>query len=143
MHWWYWMVLGLVLAGLELATPGGFYLLFFGLAAMVVGALGGLGLDLADWMQWLLFSVLAVVSLLLFRGSRLRAMKRAAPAGEIDSLVGQLATVVTPIAAGAMGKVELRGSTWNACNAGPGALIKNQRCRVDRVDGLTLWVTAA
>ncbi|GKS60307.1 hypothetical protein YTPLAS18_38340 [Nitrospira sp.] len=141
MLWWYWMVLGLILMGLELATPGGFYLFFFGLSALVVGALGGIDLSGPDWMQWLLFSVLAVVSLLLFRGPLVRAMK-SADQGEVDSLVGELATVLMPIAAGAMGKVELRGSTWNACNTGPGALLKDQRCRVDRVDGLTLWVTA-
>ena len=143
MLWWYWMVLGLILMGLELATPGGFYLLFFGLSALVVGALGGFDLSGPDWMQWLLFSALAVVSLLFFRGPLLRAMKRADYPGEVDSLVGEQATVLISIAAGAMGKVELHGSTWNACNTGPGALIKDQRCRVERVDGLTLWVTAA
>lgn len=142
MLWWHWMVLGLILMGLELATPGGFYLLFFGLSAVLVGALGGFDLNGPDWMQWLLFSVLAVLSLLLFRGPLVRTMKRT-DHGEVDSLVGELATVLMPIAAGAMGKVELRGSTWNACNTGPGALLKDQRCRVDRVDGLTLWVTAA
>ena len=34
MIWWYWVVLGLLLTGLELATPGGFFLLFFGVALL-------------------------------------------------------------------------------------------------------------
>ena len=38
MIWWYWMLLGLVLLGVEMATPGGFYILFFGLAALIVGS---------------------------------------------------------------------------------------------------------
>ncbi len=143
MVWWYWMVLGLLLMGMELATPGGFYLLFFGLAALVVGATTGLGLQLPDWVQWLLFSILAVASLLLFRGRLLRTIKRTDSLAEVDSMVGEQGTVLTSIGVGGMGKVELRGTTWNACNAGPGTLVKDQRCRVHRVDGLTLWVTAA
>ena len=32
MLWWYWLLLGLLLLGAEMMTPGGFYILFFGLA---------------------------------------------------------------------------------------------------------------
>jgi membrane protein implicated in regulation of membrane protease activity len=38
-----------------------------------------------------------------------------------------------------VGKVELRGSSWSARSA-RAALARGQRCRVERVDGLTLWV---
>lgn len=143
MIWWYWMVLGLLLVGLEVATPGGFYLLFFGLSALLVGTAAGVGLVAADWMQWLLFSVFAIVSLFLFRAPLARAMQHHVGEPAIDTLVGEQAIVLAPIAAGGVGKVELRGSTWNACNGGTTILTQNQRCRVDRVDGLTLWVTAA
>ena len=68
MVWWYWMVLGLALLGAEMATPGGFYILFFGLSALFVGTLAGLGIVEMDWFQWLLFSVIAVSTLLAFRG---------------------------------------------------------------------------
>lgn len=68
MAWWYWLFMGLVLAGAEMISPGGFYLLFFGIAALIVGALAGLGIVETAWLEWLLFSVLTVVSLLLFRG---------------------------------------------------------------------------
>jgi membrane protein implicated in regulation of membrane protease activity len=37
MDWWIWVVLGLVLLIGEIVTPGGFYLLFFGIGAVVVG----------------------------------------------------------------------------------------------------------
>ena len=30
MTWWLWILLGLVLLGLELSTPGGFFIAFFG-----------------------------------------------------------------------------------------------------------------
>lgn len=60
MIWWYWIFLGLALAGAEMVSPGGFYLLFFGIAAVIVGALVGMDVVQADWLQWLLFSILAV-----------------------------------------------------------------------------------
>ena len=39
MTWWLWEVLGLALAAIELATPGGFFVIFFGISAIVIGAL--------------------------------------------------------------------------------------------------------
>ena len=43
MEWWMWAVLGLALLMLEMATPGGFYFIFFGASAFLVGALDLLG----------------------------------------------------------------------------------------------------
>jgi len=141
MTWWYWMFLGLALLGGELLTPGGFYILFFGLAALMIGTLGGLGIVTTDWLQWLLFSLLSVVSLLFFRGRVLEWAKRGEPAvEEVDSLVGEVAVLLEDIAPHALGKAELRGSTWSARNSGAAALAKGQRARVDRVQGLTLWL---
>jgi membrane protein implicated in regulation of membrane protease activity len=39
-----------------------------------------------------------------------------------------------------VGKVELRGTVWNARTTQPAALVAKQRTVVERVDGLTLWV---
>lgn len=142
MLWWHWMFVGLVLLGAELVTPGGFYILFFGLSALIVGSALGLGLALPDWTQWLLFSALAVLSLVLFRSRLLMMMKRAAPSGEVDTLIGEEAIALETIATGGIGKVELRGSAWSATNIGPREITKGERSRVERVDGLTLWVTS-
>jgi len=38
--------------------------------------------------------------------------------------------------------VELHGTTWTAHNAGPALLKKGQLCKVERVEGLALWITA-
>ena len=142
MTWWSWLLVGLVLMASEMMTPGGFYLMFFGLAALVVGAVTGLGLDIPTWLQWVLFSVLSIASLLIFRGPLLARMKAAEPARtEVDSLVGEIATVLEDLSPGGLGKAELRGSTWTARNAGSENLTKGQRSRVERVDGLTIWIT--
>lgn len=141
MLWWHWLFVGLALLGAELVTPGGFYILFFGLSALAVGSVMGLGLALQDWAQWLLFSILAVLSLVLFRSRLLTMMKRATPSGEVDTLIGEQAVALGAITTGGLGKVELRGSAWSAQNSGTRAIAKGQRCLVERVDGLTLWVT--
>jgi inner membrane protein len=143
MIWWYWMFLGLVLLGVEMATPGGFYILFFGLAALAVGTVVGAGLIQAEWLQWLLFSGLAILSLLVFRGpllARIKTQDKEMPT--VDSIVGESAMPLEDLAPSGTGKAELRGTTWTAHNAGPALLKKGQRCKVERVEGLTLWITA-
>ena len=143
MVWWYWMVLGLILLGAEMTTPGGFYILFFGLSALLVGALAGLDIVLVDWMQWLLFSVIAIGSLLVFRGPLLaRINHRDKTRADVDSMIGEMATALEALPAGATGKAELRGTTWTTKNVGATAFRQGQRGRVTKVDGLTLWITA-
>ncbi len=143
MVWWYWMVLGLVLLGAEMTTPGGFYIIFFGLSAILVGTLAGLEIATTDWLQWLLFSVIAVGSLLLFRGPLMARLKQGpGDAAAIDSMVGETVIPLAPIAAGETGKAELRGTTWSAKNIGSSPLAKGQRGKVSRVDGLTLLIAA-
>jgi inner membrane protein len=137
------MLLGLVLLGAEMITPGGFYILFFGLAALVVGGLAGLGLVQAEWLQWLLFSGLAILSLLVFRGPLLAWIKtQDVETPAVDSMGGETAIPLEDLSPGDTGKAELRGTTWTAHNAGSALLKKNQRCKVERVEGLTLWITA-
>ena len=47
MAWWSWCIFGMVLLGVELlAVDAQFYLVFAGLAAIVVGLLGLVGLEL-------------------------------------------------------------------------------------------------
>ena len=67
MTWWLWVTLGLVLGAIELATPGGFFVIFFGVAAVAVGLAELAGLGLPAWGQWLAFPILALVALRLFR----------------------------------------------------------------------------
>jgi membrane protein implicated in regulation of membrane protease activity len=138
MTWWLWLVLGLLLAGMELATPGGFYLIFFGLSALLIAVLELLGFAGPVWVQWLLFSVLSVGFLLLFRNPLLRMLR---PADlPVDQLIGDIAVAVTDIPPGQVGRAELRGSGWSARNVHTAALTQGQRCRVQNVDGLMLHI---
>lgn len=139
MTWSYWLFMGLVLAGAEMISPMGFYLLFFGIAALIVGALAGLGIVQTAWLEWLLFSILAIVSLLLFRSPLLR-MTKSTPTHAVDTMVGESAVLLDDVLPGHTGKAELRGTTWTTRNDGSSSLAKGQRAIVTKVDGLMLWV---
>jgi membrane protein implicated in regulation of membrane protease activity len=140
MTWWYWLVLGLVLVALEMASSGGFYIIFFGVAAIVVSLLTATGLAATNWMQWLLFPVLSIASLLLFRNPLMRMLNLGGGAADIDTLAGETGTAVDDIGAGANGRVELRGTTWSARNTGSATLPRGHRCVVVRTERLTLVV---
>ena len=134
-----WLAAGLVLVVAELATPSGFFIIFFGAGALTVGALKAfLFLDSLT-VELLLFSVLSVVYLVLFRGT-LQARVQAPPPPKIDSLVGVLAIVQESLSPGVVGRVEVRGSMWSARNTSDVTLLPGQRARVAAVDGLTLAV---
>lgn len=140
MPWWGWLLLGLFFLLAEMMTPGGFYLIFFGASALIVGTLAAFKLAGPEWMEWLLFSLFSIVTLLFFRQPLLKKFQTADSGKEIDTLVGEVAVVLDEIAAGAIGKAELRGAAWSARNVGETPVTKGERCKVVQVEGLTLWV---
>ena len=139
MEWWHWLVLGLILVALEMAAAGGFYVIFFGIAALAIGGLHMLDAAGPAWFQFLLFSVLSVASLMLFRRPLLR-MLQPEGAAEVDTLVGETAIPLGDIAPGAVGQAELRGSAWSARNLAATPLVRGQRCRVVRVERLMIYL---
>jgi inner membrane protein len=140
MLWWHWIVLGLLLVALEMAAAGGFYVIFFGIAALTIGVLHLLGVAGPLWFQVLLFSAISIGSLLFFRRPLLRWMNLDGPGVDVDSLVGQTAIALEDIVPGAVGRAELRGTTWSARNRAPTALHKGQRCTVVAVDRLMIFL---
>jgi membrane protein implicated in regulation of membrane protease activity len=91
----------------------------------------------------MLFSIFAAGATTLFRQRVLNRFGPRMPSGEVDTLIGEVATALEGIQPGAVGKAELRGSSWTAFNSGSRQLERGQRCRVERVDGLTLFIRAA
>ena len=142
MQWWAWIAVGAILLGSELAfVDAQFYLVLVGVPALVVGFLGLAGLSLAVWLQWTIFAVLALVSMVGFRRriyGRLRRnlpIMRSGPAGEV-------VTVNSALPPGDTCRVEYCGSSWGVINAGASVIPAGGRARIERVDGLTLVVHA-
>ena len=138
MPWWGWIILGLMLLGSELLViDAGFYLVFIGIAAAITGlvALADLGLEL--WHQWMLFSVLALVLMVLFR-KKLYAKLRGAGVGYETGPAGEIVTVGEALEPGARGRIAYRGTEWTIVNASDQAFSAGQQVQISRVDGLTL-----
>ena len=142
MAWWIWFLAGLILAGLELASGGDFFLLLLGVSAILVGLCAAIGIAEPFWLQVALYSVFCWVTVFWLRKKLKSRFQPAKGDGEVDALVGQRAVALEEVGEGQLGKVELRGTTWSARNAGPIPLSIGAGCRVKRVDGLTLWVEA-
>lgn len=113
---WSWMVLGMALLAVEIVAPG-FFLLWIGLAALIVGAL-----TLALWnsglwpweVQVVLFLALSLLT--VFVGRRIMAGRR----GDSDQpllnqrgaqLIGRTATLSEPIHEG-KGRIQLGDTVW-------------------------------
>ncbi len=136
-----WFVAGVGLLIFELVTPGGFFAMFFGLAAIVVGLLTAAHLAGPEWLQWLLFSVLSVVGVLGFRRPVMQRFGLTPPALPSDDVKGDWAVVTEEIRPGAVGKVELRGTTWSA--RANRTVRVGERAPVDHVEGLTVWLAGS
>ena len=142
MPWWGWMVLGGLLLAAEIGVSTDFWLAVIGAAALGIGLLGLAGVDAPLWVQWLAFAGLAVVLAVFVRGPAYQRLM-ASTVDLAPELLGERARVVNDaIAPGAMGKVELRGSTWRARNEGTEALPDGAVAQVDGVDGVVLRVRA-
>ena len=97
--WWHWLALGLILVGLEMAASGGFYVIFFGIAAIAIAGLRLLDMAGPVWVQFLLFSVLSVGSLLFFRSPLLRWLQLDRPGEDVDSWSAKRRSPLEDIAA--------------------------------------------
>jgi inner membrane protein len=138
--WWYWLVLGLLLVVAEMASAGGFYIIFFGIGAIVVGLLASFDVAGPLWMQLLLFSAISVGSLLIFRRRLLKWLQKEPQSPQVDALVGEIGVASEDLAPGTVGRVELRGTPWSGRNTTNAVLARGARIRVVRVDGLTVEV---
>jgi membrane protein implicated in regulation of membrane protease activity len=134
-----WLAGGLALIVAELATPSGFFIIFFGAGALTIGIVKLFAFVDNLPVELLLFTVLSVAYLFLFR-DRLQKRMEVPPRPNVDSLVGDLAIVQESLSPGVVGKVEVRGSSWSARNTSAVTMTPGQRARVTAVDGLTLAV---
>lgn len=112
---WSWWVAGLVLLAAEMIMPG-FFLVWIGLAALVVGVLSLIFWDAAFWiweLQAILFALLAVAA--TFIGRRLTLRNDTTDEPFLNqrgaSLIGRTATLREPIREG-RGRIRLDDTMW-------------------------------
>ena len=139
MPWWGWITVGMLLLAAEITVVDlGFYLVFLGASALVVGMLGLAGVAMPFWLQWIAFAVLAIGSLVLFRQRIYQKLRP--PSDEVvrEGVEGDLAISVDLISPGETGSVRLRGAGWTGRNVGSKPIPAGASCRVERSDGIVL-----
>lgn len=135
---WHWWVFAIILTTLEIILPS-FFALWLGIAAFFTGLLLLLFPDMSWQFQWLLFSLLAVMSIILWRKYYKKYPIRTDEPllnRRGEQHIGRLVTLSSPIINGE-GKVILDDSTWKVrgadCPAGT-------RVRIVGVENVILQV---
>jgi membrane protein implicated in regulation of membrane protease activity len=139
MTWWGWIIAGAILLGAELAfVSAQFYLVLIGSAAILVG-LATLALPLAEGLQWALFAVLAVASMVTFRNRLYRRFTHTMPTVDTGP-AGGVFTLQVSLGAGESCQAEYGGTYWTVRNDSDTPIRSGSRARIVRVQDLTLLV---
>ena len=140
MPWWGWIIFGAFLFGSELLlVDAAFYLVFIGIAAIVTGLVGLVGLQLEHWAQWLLFAVLSLSSMVLFREKLYKKIRGGGP-GFDASPNGEILKLQESLQPGDRCRMEHRGTNWTILNSSAEAIEKGSNVQVTSVEGLTLKI---
>ena len=140
MEWWVWVLVAFLLLTIEFFSTT-MHIGFFAVGAFLVAILTGMGIAGPLWVQLLTFAITSVVALIFVRPYVVQRLGLSRTV-VVDTMIGEEAIAIAEIAPAAIGKAELRGSTWSARNVGETTLATGQRCTVARVDGLLLHVKA-
>ena len=140
MEWWLWLAGGLALVVAELATPSGFFIIFFGIGALAVGVLDALGVVDAPRRRSCCCSACCPWSPCCCFAAAAADVRRRPPSSNVDSLIGELAIVQEPCRPASSAASKCAARSWSARNTSAVTLDPGQRARVPAVDGLTLAV---
>jgi inner membrane protein len=139
-QYWVWLSLGLILGAIEMLAPG-FFLMWLGLAAIIVGLLT-LALPISLPLQVALFAILSVLT--VYAGKK---FLKDNPIESTDPmlndrgarLTGEIVTVVEAIVDG-RGRVKVGDTEWSARGLDAKA---GTKVRVTGADGAVLLVETA
>ncbi|MEO6838701.1 MAG: NfeD family protein [Ginsengibacter sp.] len=109
-----WIIIGFVFFLLEFVLPG-LILFFFAVGAWIVAILC-LFIDLSINQQLIIFLISSVVSILLLRKWLSKILWKKKHSSELleDEFLGKTAKAETDISPGKNGKVDFKGTTWQA-----------------------------
>ena len=142
MTWWGWLILGAFLFGSEIvAIDAQFYLVFLGLSATLVGLADLAGIAMPEWLQWLVFAALSLISMFTFRGSLYTKIRGNVP-GFKDGVAGEVVRIDNELSPGSDARAQFRGTDWTVLNVGSQTIAAGTKAKVLKADGLTLHVSS-
>lgn len=142
--WIVWLVLAAIFVGIEALTPG-FFLLWFGVGALVAAVMAMLGIG-GIGAQIIVFLIVSVLLLVTSRNVIERFFHRNETQSQlktgVETMVGQLGTVVEA-SGGALNQaaVKVYGSVWTAFpTEGESPLKEGESVAIERVEGNAVYV---
>ncbi len=137
-----WLILLIGFLIVEAACPIHLVSIWFAAGALVALLVSLVGAAL--WLQITLFILVSGVLLALLWPMVRKYMKPNLTATNVDALVGALGIVVSPIDnVDAVGQVKLNGMEWSARSTTGDPIPQGVKVRVDRVQGVKVFVTPA
>jgi len=128
-----WAVLGVCLIVVELLTSS-FFLLFFGISALIVSGLRVIGLDHLS-IEMAIFAVLGLAGTLIFRKKIRMSMQSSK---KIKGDRDQRITLSKDIPANGSGSIVYRGTTWTALNNSEYDMKKGETAFIERLEGVKI-----
>jgi inner membrane protein len=139
MTWWAWVIVGAILLGAELTFVNAqFYLVFIGIAAILVGLVTATT-ALVSAAQWALFAVVAIVAMVMFRSRIYHKLHGASPTVNAGP-TGGLITLRVTLPARESCQAEYGGTFWTVQNDSDAPIPSGSRARITSVRDLTLLV---
>lgn len=109
-----------------------------------IGALTALGLERLNapiWSQWVIFVVVSVLLIFLFRKMMLEKLKSGDIKTNVDEIIDDIGIVTEDIDyIEGTGAVKIKGKIWSARAEKKQIIPKNTRVRILRVEGVKVFV---
>lgn len=133
-----WLVILAVMIVMEIVTLG-LTTIWFGIGA--IGAAVAAWIGYGFWVQLLVFAVLSLVSMAVFRPLAVKYLNRDKEKTNIDEVVGKTVVVTKQIDNEmAAGEVQLNGMSWTARSESGRVIPEQERVTVVSVEGVKLIV---
>lgn len=134
----FWVVLLILLIIVEAATAQMVTIWF---AAGAVGAIVAERLGAQVWIQWIIFIIVSAVALVVTRPLVRKFTQTKVQPTNADRCIGQVAVVTEEIDnIAAKGQVNVNGTVWTARSSDGSVIEKEEKVRVEKIEGVKLIV---
>lgn len=136
---WFWFAVVVLCTIIEFFTFG-LTTVWFGIGGIVMVFLSFLPIPFI-W-QMLIFLLLSTTLLIFTRPLVVKKLHVGKTKTNADSLIGRRALVIQKITRFDSGEAKINGTVWTARSADGSEIMPGTECVIERIEGVTLYVTA-
>lgn len=135
-----WVIIGLLMLVAELVSTA-LVFVFFAVGGLITALLAAIGLLPSLEYQIMAFSLISILTLIIFRKNAKKIMEaRHEKHEEYKEFVGETAMVIRDIPASGTGKIYYRGAEWSAISENHAIIEAGSKVIIQRTEGITLVV---